>query len=750
MSTMEKLDVQQLSLNIEGMSCASCVNKIETTVGDLPGVESISVNLLAHSAKISFNPRQATTDAMLDTIRSLGYEPTLTISGALEEVHFSESDVRPLQCQLIIATTFSAPLFVLAMAEMVGVSLPEWISSHGNPTLFALAQLALVIPVVIVGRHFYTRGFRSMWKQAPTMDALIAVGTASAIIFSLWNTVSLLLGDIAAVHQLYYETAGVIITLILLGRYLEATSKGKTSQSIRELIKLQPAQATRVNEDDSETTVPVAQLKVGDRVRVRPGEKVPIDGEILHGQSSLDESMLTGESIPVNKFPGDQVVGATMNQTGAFIVMVTRVGPDTILSQIVRLVEDAQLRKAPIARLADVISGYFVPAVMIIALVAGSSWLIAGMGFAVAIKIFVSVMIIACPCALGLATPTAIMVATGRGARQGILFKGGSFLEAAARVTVVVFDKTGTLTEGRPRVTNVVPSGDWTSDSLLRLVAAVERSSEHSLARAVVEAAQEANLTLPSCDSFSAVPGSGLQAQVEGMTILIGSPRFLSAHSIHSTDEGAAQRLTEEGKTVIMVAVDGKLAGVIALMDRPKSDAAATIRQLHASGYRVGLLTGDNRATAEALARELGIDDVIAEVRPEEKAARVQDLQRQGFRVAMVGDGINDAPALVQADLGIAIGSGTDVAIEAGGVVLMKKELAAVVDALRLGKLTLRNIKQNLFWAFAYNVAGIPVAAGLLLAFGGPALNPMIAAAAMAFSSVSVVTNALRLRRLPL
>ena len=590
-------------------------------------------------------------------------------------------------------------------------------------------------------------GLKALWHRAPNMDSLIAIGTAAAVLYSLASTVRIAMGQFMAAEELYFETAAVIIALILLGKSLEAASKGKTSQAIKKLMGLAPKIAM-ILVDGRDTEVPIAEVEVGDLVRVKPGEKIPVDGEVVEGYTAVDESMLTGESIPVEKKAGDPVTGASLNKNGSIVFRATRVGADTALAQIVKLVEQAQGSKAPIAQLADVVSGYFVPIVMGIALLAGLAWLATGESVVFGLTIFTAVLVIACPCALGLATPTAIMVGTGRGAEKGILFKGGAALEQTHRVQTVVLDKTGTLTEGRPVVTDVVPLDGLAPAELLRLAAAAERGSEHPLGEAIVRGAAEQGLAATVADRFQAIPGKGIVASIEGREVLLGNESLFAERGVAAGPLAARwAELASAGKTPMFIAVGGKAAGIVAVADLPKPSSARAVKTMREMGLEVVMLTGDNRRTAQAVAALVGVDRVLAEVLPKDKAEAVKTIQAEGRRVAMVGDGINDAAALAQADIGIAIGSGTDVAIESADLVLMRDDLEDVPAAIALSRATIRNIKQNLFWAFGYNVLGIPIAAGLLHAFGGPLLNPIFAAAAMSMSSVSVVSNALRLRR---
>jgi Cu+-exporting ATPase len=578
------------------------------------------------------------------------------------------------------------------------------------------------------------------------MDSFIAMGTSAAVLYSLYSTYKILNHQYMHAHDLYYETAGVIITLILLGKYLESVSKGRTSEAIKKLMGLAPKTAV-VIQNGKEIEIPIEEVEVGDIILVKPGEKIPVDGEVIEGITSIDESMLTGESIPVDKKPGDRVTGASINKNGLIKFKATKVGSDTALAQIIKLVEDAQGSKAPIAQMADIVSGYFVPIVFAIAVLSALIWYISGETPVFALTIFISVLVIACPCALGLATPTAIMVGTGKGADYGVLIKGGEALETTHKIQTIVFDKTGTITEGRPEVTDIVTTGIIDKNELLQLAASAEKGSEHPLGEAIVRNAENEKLEILKLDKFIAIPGHGIEVEIRGQKILLGNRKLMTDRNIElSALEEESDRLASEGKTPMYMAMGDRLAGIIAVADVVKENSAKAIKKLHDLGIEVAMITGDNRRTAEAIAREVGIDRVLAEVLPQDKANEVKKLQEEGKKVAMVGDGINDAPALAQADIGIAIGSGTDVAMESADIVLMRSDLMDVATAIKLSKSTIRNIKQNLFWAFGYNVAGIPLAAGLFYAFGGPKLNPMFAAAAMSLSSVSVLTNALRLK----
>jgi Cu+-exporting ATPase len=737
---------------VQGMTCASCAAAIERALHKLSGVHEASVNLATERATVSYEPDIVRLSAIKQAITAAGYTPLdveASASSVDDDAERKSRETRSLWQRFTLAAVVSVPLLYLAMGPMIpwlGWRIPPWLSPMQFPLRYALVEIALVIPAIIAGFRFYTVGFKAIWHRAPNMDSLIAMGTSAAILYSVYSTWRIAMGSFSAVEELYFETAGVILTLILLGKSLESVSKGRTSQAIKKLMGLAPKTAI-VIQGDNEVELPVAEVETGDLIRVRPGEKVPVDGVVESGATSIDESMLTGESIPVEKRVGDSVVGASINGNGSITFRATRVGADTVLARIVKLVEDAQGSKAPIARLADVVSGYFVPIVFAIGVLSGAAWLIAGRGSVFALTTFISVLTIACPCALGLATPTAIMVGTGKGAEYGVLIKGGAALEMAQQVQTVIFDKTGTITEGKPAVTDVVTTADADRSTVLLLAASAEKDSEHPLGAAIVRAAQDEKLDLLPVRTFVSVPGRGIEATIGESTLLLGNAAFMTEHAVDTADvRQAVDRFATDGKTPMFVVRDSVLIGVIAVADVVKPNSARAIATLHGMGIEVAMITGDNRRTADAIARQVGIDRVLAEVLPQDKALEVKKLQADGRRVAMVGDGINDAPALAQADVGIAIGNGTDVAIESADIVLMKSDLMDVATAIQLSKATIRNIRQNLFWAFAYNTLGIPIAAGLLYAFGGPRLNPMIGAAAMSLSSVSVLTNALRLR----
>ncbi|WHH61530.1 heavy metal translocating P-type ATPase [Petroclostridium sp. X23] len=749
---LEEKTTKAIAIPIEGMTCAACAKAIERVVGKLEGVESVAVNFATEKANVQYDPQQTRLSEIKQSISKAGYR-ALEIeanSKVDEDKERKGKEIRTLWTKFIVSAVFSIPLLYIAMAPMlpwISLPIPEWLEPMHYPMRYALVELALTIPVVIAGYRFYTVGFKAIIRRNPNMDSLIAMGTSAAIIYSIYSIYRISMGESMHVDDLYFETAGVIITLILLGKSLEAVSKGRTSEAIKKLMGLAPKTALII-QDGKEIEIPIEEVEAGDIILVRPGQKIPVDGEVIEGNTSIDESMLTGESIPVEKKPGDKVIGASINKNGSIKFKATKVGSDTALAQIIKLVEDAQGSKAPIAQMADIVSGYFVPVVFIIAVVSALAWYFTGQSEVFALTIFIAVLVIACPCALGLATPTAIMVGTGKGAEYGVLIKGGEALESTYKIQTIVFDKTGTITEGRPEVTDIVTTGIADKQKLLQLAASAEKGSEHPLGEAIVRGADKENLTILKMDRFAAIPGHGIEVELDGKVMYLGNRKLMLEKNIElSKLENESDRLASEGKTPMYIAIDNQLAGIIAVADVVKESSARAIKKLHEMGIEVAMITGDNRRTAEAIAKQVGIDRVLAEVLPQDKASEVKKLQGEGKKVAMVGDGINDAPALAQADIGIAIGSGTDVAMESADIVLMKSDLMDVPTAIQLSKSTITNIKQNLFWAFAYNTAGIPLAAGILYAFGGPKLNPIFAAAAMSLSSVSVLANALRLKR---
>lgn len=752
--TEQTAECKQIQLPIGGMSCAVCAKRVEKAISELEGVADVNVNFAAEKAFVTYNPQKVRPSAMKEAVLKAGYQPLENKGAGAEDEDRKrrEKEINTMKKKFIAAAIFAFPLLYIAMVPMIKfVSLPGAKMLDGlmmnYPLFYALLEFFLTVPVICVGYRFYTVGFKSLFQKSPNMDSLIAVGTTAAVAFSLYNTFQIAKGNFQAVHSLYFESAGVIITLILLGKMLEAVSKGKTGEAIKKLMGLAPKTAF-VIQNGAETEIPAEEVEIGDIIIVKPGSKIPVDGVVIEGHTAIDESMLTGESMPVDKKAGDKVYAASLNTTGTVKFRAEKVGSDTALAQIIKLVEQAQGSKAPIAKLADIVAGYFVPAVIAIAVASGIAWFIGTGDFKFALTIFISVLVIACPCALGLATPTAIMVGTGKGAENGILIKSGEALETAHKINAIILDKTGTITEGKPSVTDLICASNFTQEKLLQLVASAEKNSEHPLGQAIVRGAQEKSLALLEAENFNSITGQGIEAQIAGLSVFVGNRKMMEEKNISVKElEKDADKLAEEGKTPVFVATDGQPAGIVAVADVVKKSSRAAIESLHKMGIEVAMITGDNKKTAEAIARQVGIDRVLAEVLPQDKAFEVKKLQQEGRKVAMVGDGINDAPALAQSDIGIAIGSGTDVAMESADIVLMHSDLTDVPTAILLSKKTIRNIKQNLFWAFGYNTIGIPVAAGVLYLFGGPLLNPMLAAAAMSLSSVSVLTNALRLKR---
>lgn len=741
-----KTEESSKTLKIEGMTCAACSRAVERTSKKLDGVVEANVNLASEKLNITYDPSKVKVSDIKKAIEKAGYkalDDEITIDKDKEK---KEQHTKEMWRRFIISAVFTVPLLIITMGHMAGLKLPDIIHPKVNPLNFALIQLILVTPVMIVGYKFFTVGFKTLIKRNPNMDSLIAIGSSASFLYGLFAIYQILEGKVHYTHDLYFESAATILTLITLGKYLETVTKGKTSEAIKKLMGLAPKTATIIR-NGKEEVISIDEVEVGDIVLVKPGEKIPVDGEVAEGITSVDQSMLTGESIPVEKVKGDNVIGASINKNGSIKYRATKVGKDTALAQIIKLVEEAQGSKAPIAKMADIISGYFVPIVITLSIISSLAWRISGENWVFSLTIFISVLVIACPCALGLATPTAIMVGTGKGAEYGVLIKSGAALETAHKIQTIVFDKTGTITEGKPKVTDIITVQETTEEELLLIAASAEKTSEHPLGEAIVKKAEDEKLDLKKVNFFKAIPGHGIEVEIDSKKILLGNKKLIVENNISLEDlEEKSIKLANEGKTPMYIASDGKIMGIIAVADTVKESSQKAIEKLHSMGIEVAMITGDNQKTAEAIAKQVGIDTVIAEVLPEDKASEVKKLQEKGKKVAMVGDGINDAPALVQADVGMAIGSGTDVAIESADIVLVRNDLMDVATAIQLSKKTIKNIKENLFWAFGYNTIGIPVAMGILHIFGGPLLNPMIAAGAMSFSSVSVLLNALRLK----
>lgn len=731
---------------VTGMTCAACSAHVEKAVSRLSGVQSAPVNLMLGSMTVTYDEKAVAESDIIAAVKAAGYgasPASQTDQGQLRRDQ--DAALRRRKKHLIWSVVFLVPLFYLSMGHMMGLPLPQVL--HMHPLLLACLQLALVIPILILNRNYFTVGFSRLVKLSPNMDSLVAVGAAAGLVYSLIEMGLLAAGQVSGMPDLYFESAGMILTLVTVGKYLEERSRGKTTGAISALLALAPESAM-VRRQGQELTIPTEEIVAGDTVIVRQGGRIPVDGVITDGHAAVDESAITGESLPVEKVPGDAVTSATVTSSGYLELRATRVGGDTTLSQIIRLMEEAASSKAPISRLADRISGIFVPAVMAISLTAALLWaFVGGMDVHFCLSIAIAVLVISCPCALGLATPVAIMVGTGQAAQQGILIKSAESLELLHKVQTVVLDKTGTVTMGQPRVTDILCASGVTEEELLCVAASAEKPSEHPLAHAIVEESQARHIPLCPVSGFRSVPGGGIQATLSGEAVLAGNAGYLAQNGVSlAAMEADAHRLAEDGKTPLFFAESGHLLGCIAVADVVKPDSAKAIAALRRMGRRVVLLTGDNQRTANAIARQIGVDQVIAQVLPQDKAKCVAQLQQQGQRVAMVGDGVNDAPALAQADVGLAIGAGTDIAIESADVVLMKSSLLDIPAAMDLSRAVLRNIKQNLFWAFFYNSIGIPVATGVLYPALHLTLNPMLAAAAMSLSSVCVVSNALRLR----
>ena len=730
---------------VTGMSCASCANAVEKALNKNNDINA-SVNFATEKLNIEYDEKKYNFDKIREIVESAGYGLAEDMTED-KKVELYQEKITSLKNRLILAVIFVVPLLYISMGHMLGAVLPEFLNPKVNPLNFALAQFVLTLPIIYAGRDFFSHGFKNLVRKSPTMDSLIAIGSTAAVLYGIYATFGIVIVDPEAHMDLYYESAGAIITLILFGKLLEAKTKGQTSSAIKKLIGLQPKKA-KIIENGAEKEVLIENLKVGDIVIVKPGEKIAVDGRIVEGATSVDESMLTGESLPVSKKVGDKVVGGSINKNGSIRFEATEIGKNTVLSQIIKLVEEAQGSKAPISRMADIVSAYFVPIVIGIAIITGIAWFLSGSGLVTALSFFIAVLIIACPCALGLATPTSIMVGTGKGAENGILIKSGEALEIAHKIKTVVFDKTGTITKGKPVLTDLIAYGKYNENELLKIAASVENDSEHLLAEAIVNKAKEKNIEIKPYEKFRAMPGYGIRAIFEGKEVQIGNRKLMENRKINvEISQKDYDILSNEGKTSMYISIDNELAGLVAVADVIKETSKEAIEKLKKMGIKTIMLTGDNEKTAKFIAKQVGIDDVISEVLPYQKSQKVKELQEKDEFVAMVGDGINDSPALAQANVGIAIGNGTDVAIESADIVLIRNDLRDVAGAIALSKATITNIKENLFWALFYNVLGIPFAAGIFYAFfNGPKLDPMIAAFAMSFSSVSVLGNALRLK----
>ena len=741
----EEKIMAEKNYTVTGMSCASCANTVEKALNKNNDINA-SVNFATEKLNIEYDEKKYNFDKIREIVESAGYGLAEDMTED-KKVELYQEKITSLKNRLILAVIFVVPLLYISMGHMLGAVLPEFLNPKVNPLNFALAQFVLTLPIIYAGRDFFSHGFKNLVRKSPTMDSLIAIGSTAAVLYGIYATFGIVIVDPEAHMDLYYESAGAIITLILFGKLLEAKTKGQTSSAIKKLIGLQPKKA-KIIENGAEKEVLIGNLKVGDIVIVKPGEKIAVDGRIVEGATSVDESMLTGESLPVSKKVGDKVVGGSINKNGSIRFEATEIGKNTVLSQIIKLVEEAQGSKAPISRMADIVSAYFVPIVIGIAIITGTAWFLSGSGLVTAVSFFIAVLVIACPCALGLATPTSIMVGTGKGAENGIIIKSGEALETAYKIKTVVFDKTGTITKGKPILTNLIAYGKYNENELLKIAASVENDSEHPLAEAIVNKAKEKNIEIKPYEKFRAMPGYGIRATFEGKEVQIGNRKLMENRKINvEISQKDYDILLNEGKTPMYISIDNELAGLVAVADVIKETSKEAIEKLKKMGIKTVMLTGDNEKTAKFIAKQVGIDDVISEVLPYQKSQKVKELQEKDEFVAMVGDGINDSPALAQANVGIAIGNGTDVAIESADIVLIRNDLRDVAGSIALSKATITNIKENLFWAFFYNVLGIPFAAGIFYAFfNGPKLDPMIAAFAMSFSSVSVLGNALRLK----
>ncbi|OCL83023.1 heavy metal translocating P-type ATPase [Arcobacter porcinus] len=743
--------------DIKGMTCSACSNAVDRSIKKLEGISEVNVNLLSNSMIVKYDDKFLNDEKIIKTVEDAGYEAVLTQDKNIKKEkkeNIAQNEINELKNRLIVSLIFAIPLFYIAMGHMLNWPLPSYFLGEKNAITFAFTQFLLAIPIVFINIKYYKVGFKTLFKASPNMDSLIAIGTGAAMLYGVFAIYkigfALGINDLNMLQQysmnLYFESAAIVLTLITFGKYLEARAKGKTSEAINKLMDLAPKKALVLREN-KEVEISIDELKLKDIVIVKPGASIPADGVIVFGNTAIDESMLTGESLPVSKKIGDKVIGASINKYGSIKFEVTKLGSDTVLSQIIKLVEEASSSKAPIAKLADKISSIFVPSVILISIIATTTWLLLGYDFEFALGIGIAILVISCPCALGLATPTAIMVGTGRGAQNGILIKNAESLELAEKIDTIVLDKTGTITEGKPKVTDIIVNSEISENILLQIAYSLEKNSEHPLADAVVKKAEDEKLDLLEVKDFKALNGLGIKAKIEDETIFIGNKKLLENNNI-SLDEffPISEKLASSGKTPIFISNSKKILGLIAIADVVKATSKQAIEEFYKMNLEVIMLTGDNQKTAQAIANELNIRNFIAEVLPEDKDKVIKKLQEEGKKVAMVGDGINDAPALARSDVAIAIGAGTDIAIESANIVLVRNDLLDVVRAIELSTATLKNIKQNLFWAFIYNIIGIPLAAGVFYSLLGWKLNPMFAGAAMSLSSVSVVLNALRLR----
>ncbi|WP_436513693.1 heavy metal translocating P-type ATPase [Clostridium thermobutyricum] len=741
---IENKEDTHVTYKVEGMSCAACAASIEKVLNKMNGVEGATVNFAAETVTFSYDSQLVRLSEIKAKLAKLDF--TLIEDEEETKVDNKKDEVKFTRNRLIFTSLFAIPAFIIGMSGDLGIPLPNFMAPDKSPLTYAIILFILASCGIYAGRSFFRVGIKGLIALTPGMDSLISIGSGAAYIYGLFGLYEIIIGNTSYVHQLYFDSSITILALISLGKYLESIAKGKTSDAIKALMDLAPKTATIIV-DGKEQVIPVDEVRTGDLIVVKPGEKLPVDGEVVEGTTAIEESMLTGESVPIEKKVGDSVFGASINKNGRIVYKATKVGKDTAIAQIVKLVKDAQGSKAPIAHLADVIAGYFVPVVISLAVIAAICWGVSGKDLEFVLTIFISVLVIACPCSLGLATPTAIMVGTGKGAQHGVLIKGGEALQIAQGIQTIVFDKTGTLTEGKPVVTDIVTEG-YDKNEILAIAGAAEKGSEHPLGEAIVKSAEEKGLELKKIDEFKAIPGKGIEVSIDSKDILLGNKKLILENNININEKFGkeSERLAEQGKTPMYMVIDGKLEAIIAVADVVKPSSAKAVKTLTNMGIEVVMLTGDNKKTAEAIAKELGITRVIAEVLPNEKADNVKKIQEEGKKVAMVGDGVNDAPALALADIGMAIGSGTDIAMESADIVLMRSDIMDVITAIQLSRATMRNIKQNLGFGLVFNIIGIPIAMGVLYLFGGPLLNPMIGALAMSFSSVTVLTNALRLK----